>query len=67
MSCKCYDVDFVLRAVGAAGWKSNETTVREFNGDVQRIQEWRSQKEKLNVLKKSGKTRSPSLYRHDDP
>ena len=62
MSGKRYNVTFMLRAVAAAGQKSNETAAQEFNGDIQKIRQWCSQKEKPTVLKKSGKTRCLSLF-----
>ena len=45
-----YNVAFNLRAVAAAEGKSKEVTAREFKVDAQRIQEWRSQKEKFHTL-----------------
>ena len=62
MSCKCYNVTFKLRATAAAEGKSKAAAAREFKVDVQRTQDWCSQKEKLTVLKKSRKSHSPSLF-----
>ena len=59
---KCYDVAFKVRAVAAAEGKSTEAAAREFKLDLRRIQEWCSQKKKLIVVKKSGKTRSQGLF-----
>ena len=64
MSPKCYDVAFKLRADAAAERKGKDAAARQFKVDVhvlRTIREWCSQKEKLTVLKKSGRTRSPSL------
>ena len=64
---RCYNDAFKLRDVAAADEKSKGAAALEFKVAIQysvhlrRIREWCSQKEKLTVLKKSGRTRSPKI------